>query len=299
MKKIIYIFLLLTFNLGFSQEIFSNVQVNAQQLGGSNQQVYKTLEKSIRDFVNNTSWTGKKLQNFEKIKANFAIVIGERNGNTFKGNLVVQFVRPVYGTSYESPMLNLNDTKFAFEYAENENLVFNERQFSGKNLTDIISYYIYLILGYDADSFQTNSGTQWFSKAQTIASNAQNRGYEGWAQVEGPKSRMTLVNELLNSNMNQFRASMYAYHRVGLDGLYNQDPTPAKKAIFEALMRLKMYENSFQQSYAFNLFVDSKSDEIYNIFKSSNNGGVNLNDLKQLMIIFAPKYTDTKWNNWK
>ena len=253
----------------------------------------------MRDFINNTSWTGKKLQNFEKIKANFAMVISERNGNIFKGNLIVQFVRPVYGSTYESPMLNLNDTKFSFEYAENENLIFNERQFSGKNLTDVISYYIYLILGYDADSFQTNAGTQWFTKSQTIAQNAQNRGYEGWAQVEGPKARLTLINELLKTNMNQLRASYYAYHRVGLDNLYNQDPTLGKKAIFDALMRLKMYENSFQQNYPFNLFIDAKSDEIYNIFNSSNNGGVNMNELKQLMILFAPKFNDTKWNKWK
>lgn len=299
MKKFIIIFFLSIFHLGFSQEILSTVQVSAQQLGGSNQQVYKTLEKSVRDFINNTSWTGKKLQNFEKIKANFAMVISERNGNIFKGNLIVQFVRPVYGSTYESPMLNLNDTKFSFEYAENENLIFNERQFSGKNLTDVISYYIYLILGYDADSFQTNAGTQWFAKSQTIAQNAQNRGYEGWAQVEGPKARLTLVNELLNTNMNQLRASYYAYHRVGLDNLYNQDPTLGKKAIFDALMRLKMYENSFQQNYPFNLFIDAKSDEIYNIFNSSNNGGVNMNELKQLMILFAPKFNDTKWNKWK
>ena len=299
MKKFIIIYFLSIFHLGFSQEILSTVQVSAQQLGGSNQQVYKTLEKSVRDFINNTSWTGKKLQNFEKIKANFAMVISERNGNIFKGNLIVQFVRPVYGSTYESPMLNLNDTKFSFEYAENENLIFNERQFSGKNLTDVISYYIYLILGYDADSFQTNAGTQWFTKSQTIAQNAQNRGYEGWAQVEGPKARLTLVNELLNTNMNQLRASYYAYHRVGLDNLYNQDPTLGKKAIFDALMRLKMYENSFQQNYPFNLFIDAKSDEIYNIFNSSNNGGVNMNELKQLMILFAPKFNDTKWNKWK
>jgi hypothetical protein len=101
----------------------------------------------------------------------------------------VQAVRPVYNTTYESPLLNLQDQRFAFEYIENENLIFNERQFSGKNLTDVISFYIYLILGYDADSFQSMGGTQWFSKAQQIAQNSQNRNYEGWNTINEPRSR--------------------------------------------------------------------------------------------------------------
>ena len=257
------------------------------------------MEKSLRDFVNNTSWTGKKLQNFEKIKSNFAIVLSERDGNKYKGSIVIQAVRPVFSSSYESPLLNLQDTKFAFDYVENENLIFNERQFSGKNLIDVISFYVYLILGYDADSFQSSGGTQWFTKAQQIAQNSQNRGYDGWGQINDPRSRSILIGEILNPNMAQLRQTMYTYHRAGLDGMFNQDQTQSKKIIFDALMQLKTYENSFQQNYFFNTFITTKSDEIFNIFNSGNNGGIVLNDLKQLMIIFAPKFTDTKWNKWK
>ncbi len=148
MKKFYTIFLLfLTFQLSFSQELLANVQVNAQQIAGSNTQVYKTLEKNLRDFINNTSWTGKKLQNFEKIKCNFSIIINERAGSSnFKGSIVIQAVRSVFNTTYETPLLNLNDTNFSFDYTENENLVFNERQFSGKNLIDVVSFYVYTIL---------------------------------------------------------------------------------------------------------------------------------------------------------
>ena len=171
MKKIFTIFVLvITVQLGYAQELLATVQVNAQQLGGSNTQVYKTLEKNLRDFINNTSWTGKKLQNFEKIKCNFSIVINERSGsNNFKGSLVVQAVRPVFNTTYESPLININDTNFSFDYTENENLVFNERQFSGKNLIDVVSFYIYTILGYDGDSFKVRGGQPWFEKAQKIS----------------------------------------------------------------------------------------------------------------------------------
>ena len=127
MKKLFTIFLLIfTLQSSFAQELLATVQVNAQQLGGSNTQVFKTLEKNLRDFVNNTSWTGKKLQNFEKIKCNFAIVISERTGNNFKGAIVVQAVRPVFNSTYDTPLMNLNDTNFSFDYTENENLVFNE-----------------------------------------------------------------------------------------------------------------------------------------------------------------------------
>jgi hypothetical protein len=300
MKKIISLFLLLfIYNLSFSQELLATVQINSQQLGGSNQQAYKALEKSLRDFINNTSWTGNKLQNFEKIKCNFAVVIAERDGNRFKGSIVIQAVRPVFSTSYESPLINLQDQRFAFEYIENENLVFNERQFSGKNLIDVISFYVYVILGYDADSFQSMGGTPWFAKAQQIAQNSQNRNYEGWNVINEPRSRTILINEIINPNWNQLRSTMYTYHRAGLDNLFNQDQTAAKKVIFDALMQLKRYENSFQQSYYFNLFLDNKSDEIFNIFNSGNNGGLVMNDLKQLMMIFTPKYSENKWSKWK
>lgn len=298
-KNISFLLLLLFFNVSFSQELLSTVQVNAQQIQGSNQQAFKALEKSLRDFVNNTSWTGKKLQNFEKIKSNFAIVLIEKDGNKYKGNIVIQAVRPVFSSSYESPLINLQDQKFAFEYIENENLIFNERQFSGKNLIDVISFYVYLILGYDADSFQASGGTQWFTKAQQIAQNSQNRGYDGWGQINDPRSRSILIGEILNPNMTQLRQTIYTYHRAGLDGMFNQDQTQSKKIIFDALMQLKTYENSFQQNYFFNTFITTKSDEIFNIFNSGNNGGIVLNDLKQLMTIFAPKFTDTKWNKWK
>jgi len=300
MKKILYTFLLILFaHFSFAQELLANVTVNAQQMAGSNQQVYKTLEKNLRDFINNTSWTGKKLQNFEKVKSNFAIIISGKEGNKYSGSIVVQAVRPVFNSTYESPLVNLNDTKFTFEYLENENLIFNERQFSGKNLIDVISFYVYLVLGYDADSFQSMGGQQWFLKAQQISQNSMNRGYDGWSVVEGPRSRGSLIDGIINPNLTKLRAASYSYHRAGLDNLFNQDQNAPKKIIADALMSLKTYENTFQQNYAINLFLDSKVQEIFNIFDSNNNGSVNMNDLKQLMILLSPKNTESKWNKWK
>ncbi|AFR35467.1 type IX secretion system protein PorD [Riemerella anatipestifer] len=301
MKKIIAFFGILFGALAFGQELQANVQINFAQVGGSNTQVFKTLEKNLREFINNTSWTGKKLQNFEKIKCNFAIIISERTGNnSFRGSLVVQSTRPVFNTQYESPLLNINDTNFSFEYAENENLIFNERQFSGKNLIDVVSFYVYLILGYDADSFQNKGGEPWFEKSQKIAQNSQNQNYKGWSQMEGQRTRGALIDNILKSDFSAFRQVFYQYHRQGLDNMYNLNANSnSKKAVADALLNLRTYENGFQMNYPFNIFIDTKKDEIYNIFNSGNNASVNMTELKSLMSVFAPKDIDGKWDKWK
>ncbi|SFI39129.1 type IX secretion system protein PorD [Halpernia frigidisoli] len=301
MKKFLIFFLLIFLSNSFSaQELLANVQVNYSQIGGSNTQVFKTLEKSLRDFINNTSWTGKKLQNFEKIKCNFSIIVSERPANnSFKGSIVVQAVRPTFDSTYESPLLNLNDTNFSFTYTENENLIFNERQFSGKNLIDVISYYAYMVLGYDGDSFKLKGGEDYFQKAQKISQNSQNQSFAGWSIVEGPKTRAGLIEGLLNENSNVLRNTYYVYHRSGMDNLSKQDQSAAKQNIANSLMQLKTYENNFQLNYPFNLFIDSKKDEIFNIFNTTNNGSVNMNELKTLMSTFDPKDIESKWNVWK
>ena len=300
MKKLFTIFLLIfTLQSSFAQELLATVQVNAQQLGGSNTQVFKTLEKNLRDFVNNTSWTGKKLQNFEKIKCNFAIVISERTGNNFKGAIVVQAVRPVFNSTYDTPLRNLNDTNFSFDYTENENLVFNERQFSGKNLIDVISFYVYTILGYDGDSYKVRGGQEWFEKAQKISNNSQNQSFPGWSVIEGPKTRASLVDNMLKPDQNTLRNLFYTYHRAGLDNLAKQDQSAGKKIIADAIMQLKAYENNFQMNYPVNVFIDSKKQEIFDIFNNGNNANVNMADLKALFVTIAPREIDSKWNKWK
>lgn len=299
MKKLLYLFSLLIFcNFSFAQELNAQVQVNYQNIGGSNLQLYRTLEKSLKDFINNTSWTGKKPQNFEKIKCSFAIVLTEKSGNNFKGTLVVQSVRPVYGSQYESPILNINDTNFSFEYIENQNMIFNERQFSGKNLIDVLSFYVYLILGYDADTFQMKGGTPWFDKAMKITQNSQNQNYAGWSQIESPRNRGVLISSILSEQNSTLRNFYYNYHRTSLDNLAKADQISTKQIIAGELMKLKFYDNNFQMNYPFNIFIESKKDEIFNIFNSNNNGSVNMSELKQLMNTFSPKDSDSKWNKW-
>lgn len=301
MKKLFAIFSLVMIQSWlFSQEINANVKIDHNAIGGSNTQVFKTLERNLRDFINNTSWTGKRLKNFEKIKSNFAIVITERpSNNHFKGSIIIQASRPVFDSQYETPLININDAKFSFEYSENENLIFNERQFSGKNLTDVISFYVFLILGYDADSFVQQGGKNHFEKAQKIAQNAQNQNFDGWESIGNPKSRGILINELLKEYNTPLRNIYYAYHRMGLDNLSKQNQILAKQAIAEEIVKLKIYENNFQFNYPFNIFIDTKKNEIFSIFDANNNGGINVTELKSIMSTFAPKDISSKWNKWK
>ena len=300
MKKIFVFFILVfQFYVGYAQEILAGVSINHQQVQGSNNQIYSVLEKSLRDFINNTSWTGRKLQNFEKIKSNFAIVINSREGNNFKASLVVQATRPVYKSTYNSPLININDKNFSFEYTENENIIFNERQFSGKNLTDVIAFYVYLILGYDADSFKPNGGSEWFDRALKISQNAQNQRYNGWSIIEGPRTRSQLIDNLIKSENAVLRNVFYTYHRVGLDNLAREEgQNNSKKVIFEALMKLRTYENNFSMNYPFAVFMQTKSNEIYEIFNMGNNTNFNINDLRNLMLIFEPNNSQ-KWSKWK
>lgn len=209
----------------------------------------------------------QKLQNFEKIKCSFAIVLTEKTGNNFKGTLVVQSVRPVYQSQYDSPILNINDTNFSFEYVENQNMIFNERQFSGKNLIDVVSFYVYLILGYDADTFQMKSGTPWFDKAMKITQNSQNQNYAGWSQMDGPRTRGSLIAAILAEQNSTLRNFYYNYHRIGLDNLAKADQIATKQLIANEILKLKFYETIFQMNYPFNIFIDSKKTK-FSIFST-------------------------------
>lgn len=298
--KILGLFILMIFSSVKSQEIYAQVQVSAPNLAGSNTSVFRSLEKGLTQFINTTSWTGKKLDNFEKIRCNFSFVITERpTANTFRGNLVVQSVRPVFGTQYNTPLLNLNDKDISFEYLENENFVFNERQFSGKNLVDVVSFYIYLILGYDGDSFQIKGGQDAFERANKIAQNAINRGFRGWMTTEGPRTRTGLIDAILQEQNSTLREVNYSYHIAGLDTMNAHSMMDGKRQIATQLLRLKEYESGFAMNYPLSLFVDAKKEEIFQLFKEGNKAGVNMAELRSFMSSLAPRDVEIKWSQWK
>lgn len=281
-----------------AQSFIADVKIDYSQVQGSNPQIYQTLERSLKDFINNTKWTSNRLKPHERIEANFNIVVMQRTGNEFKATLLVQSRRPVFKSTYYTPMLNLNDPNFTFEYTENEQLVFNDRKFSNKNLTDVITFYVYMILGYDADSFVKNGGTEYYKTAQKIAQMSQGSKFSGWSELDGLQSRATLVNNFLKADANNLRNAIYMYHRNGLDTMADSDQR-AKNNIGNALIQLDFYaQGNFQQFYPIDLFMTGKKDEISKIFNAGPTSTVNLSQIKEILNTLSPKNSDA-WNNLK
>ncbi|MDO5510396.1 MAG: DUF4835 family protein [Weeksellaceae bacterium] len=298
MKKLIYIFLFIVGqNLTYSQEIIANVQVDFTNVRGSSNVAYEALQSSLNDFINTTRWTEKTYKMHERIEANITLIIQERiSNNQFRAHLLIQSRRPIFNTNYHSPILNINDTSFTFDYTEYEQLIFNQRRFSNKNLTDAIGFYIYLILGYDADTFERNGGTEYFRIAQNIANNAQNAPFDGWSSVSGPRTRTGLINDLLNPKNSTLRTAYYNYHRMGLD-MMTQNELQAKNSIANTILTLENYQrtNNYAQNYPLDIFMQTKKNEIGNIFSGGVRTTAQLTKMKDMLNTIASVHS-AEWN---
>lgn len=297
-----YLFLVLSFTFSFAsaQEFLAEVNVDYSQIQGSNTTTYTALEKSLKDFINTTKWTDKTYKIQEKIEANFTIIIREKlSSNTYKANLLVQSRRPVFGSTYYTPILNLNDTDFTFEYTDFEQLVFNPRKFSDKNLTDVIGFYIYMVLGYDADTFARQGGDAYFGIAQQISGLANSSRFSGWSTMAGPRSRSGLVNDLLEPKNKNLRSLYYSYHRLGLD-LMAKNELNAKNAIGNALLSLESFQrsNNYAQNYPLDLFFQAKKNEIAQIFSGGAQPSIQMSKLKDLLNTISPS-NSTQWKTIK
>lgn len=294
MNKIIVFFFLLTFGFLQSQELNCTVIVNAQQLPNSNLSVFKTLETSLNEFVNKTDWTGQVYKQNEKINCSMYITISSNNSDQFIATIQVQSSRPIYNSSYVSPVLNFNDKDFSFKYTEFENLLYNPTLFES-NLVSVISFYSYIILGMDADTFVPLSGSSYFNIAQNIANTAQQGGYKGWSQTDGNQNRYFLINDLLSPTFSQIRQTMYAYH-AGLDTM-PQDLKKAKEQIKESLLSLGKLNLSRPNAFLTRVFFDAKSDEIVSIFSGGPNISVSdlIDNLNKVSPLNSEKWASIKY----
>lgn len=299
MSKLKVLLLVLLSSIAVSaQEFRATVTVDYSQVQGSNNQAYKTLERSLSDFINTTKWTDERLKVHEKIEANFLIIITSRDGNHYKSRLQIQSRRPVFNSTYHTPILNFVDTKFDFDYTESEDVVFNPRKFSDKNLSDVIAFYVYYILGMDADTFKLEGGTPYFKISEQIASNAVGARFGGWSEMEGNKSRSSLINDVLKSNNKALRNVYYQYHRVGLD-MMEDNETRAKNAIANALETLNFYSRgNYALFYPLDIFFMAKKDEIGKIFGGGMMSSANINQIKEILNSLSPTNSSI-WNNLK
>ena len=293
MRNILSLFLVLIFSFSQAQELNCTVTVNAQKLTNANQSVFKTLETALNEFVNRTQWTSQTFKQNEKINCSMYITISSNNSDQFVATIQVQSSRPIHNSSFASPILNFNDKDFSFKYAEFESLNYNPTAFES-NLVSVISFYSYVILGMDADSFVAESGNTYFETAQNISNVAQQSGYKGWTQADGNQSRYFLINDLLSPTFREVRQTMYDYHN-GLD-LMNQDLKASKEKIKKSLLNLSKLNATRPNAFLTRVFFDAKSDEIVSIF--SGGPTISITDLVDNLNRISP-LNSSKWSSIK
>lgn len=281
--------LLIVGSTSWAQELNASVTVDAEQTGQQNNQVFRTLAQQITEFVNNRSWTNDTYLNQERINANFTLIITSYEGTSFSGSLQVQASRPVFNSTYTSPLYNYNDRQVAFDYKEFEPLVFNVNQYDS-NLVFLIAYHVYTILGLDASTFELNGGDKYFEIAKQITNTASSGTYAGWKATDGTQSRYRFNDALVSQVYSEFHTAMYQYHREGLD-IMAEDQKGAKDAIITSLKTLKSINDRRPNSYILRTFFDAKVDEIKNIF--SGGPAVDLAELKENLNRMAPTRRST------
>lgn len=289
MTKMLTFFLLITCAFTQAQELNCTVTVNTDKLSNANQQVFKTLQTSLNEFVNQTNWTSQVFKQNEKINCSMYIIISSNNSDQFVATVQVQSSRVIYNSTYASPVLNFNDKDFSFRYTEFENLIFNPAEFES-NLVSVVSFYAYIILGMDADTFMPMAGDSYFDTAQNIANVAQQSGNKGWSQSDGNQSRYYLINDLVSPTYSEMRQSVFLYHS-GLDMMPN-DLKAAKEKVKLSLLNLGKLNAVKPNAFLTRVFFDAKSDEIASIF--SGGPSISITDLVDVLNKTSP-LNSSKW----
>lgn len=269
MKKIFSAFLLLFFCSVNAQQLNCTVQINTDKVATTNNQIFKNLQVAISDFVNKTDFTGEALKQHEKISCSMVIIINSFENNNFSASIQVQSNRPVFNSTYSTPVFNFNDNDFSFRYTEFENLIFNPATFES-NLVSMLSFYSYIILGLDADTYKLNGGRDWLDLALQIQTAAQQGGYRGWSQSDGNQNRFFLINDILSGTFQPYRDALYAYHRNGLDTM-TEDIKIAKENIIGAVEILSSIYSSRPNAFLTRVFFDAKADEIVSVLSGGPN----------------------------
>nr|WP_299035868.1 DUF4835 family protein [uncultured Tenacibaculum sp.] len=296
MRKFFFIvFLLLVAFSSYSQELNANVIINSDKVQSSNKQVYQTLQKALTEFINDKQWTNRNFKQQERINCAFNIIINEQNGSNFSGTLQVQSTRPVYNSTYATPVLNINDTNFNFRYNEFDPLIYNPTVYES-NLISIIAFYAYTIIGVDADSFALKGGETYLKQAENIMLLAQSNGESGWQNQVGKQNRFALIDNLLSSKFSALRSIYYNYHRNGFDN-FADNKNSAKEAIEKSVLDLDKLHNITIGNYMIRVFLDAKGDEIVNVFSD----GIPSKNQSQMLTVLnriAPTYKN-RWKNIK
>ena len=263
-------FLLTLFCVSFfvglhSQELNCVISINTQKLSGTDKKVFETLQNAIYEFVNNRKWTNYNFKQEERIECTMLITINDRlSADDFQGTMNVVVRRPVLNAAYNTVLLNSIDKNVQFKYVEYQPLDYSDGTFSS-NLTSMLAFYSYTILGFYFDSFAPSGGSPYFEKAQEVVNSAQNSSDPGWKAFESEKNRYWIINNYLNSANSEIRDFAYRYHRLGLDQMYEK-VDQGRSAVTDALEQLQKLFNAKPNLYAIQLIFDAKRDEFVNIY---------------------------------
>lgn len=277
MRNKLFLLVLMASGLRFTaaaQELQARISINASQVNSqTDKKIFSTLQNSLNTFLNNRKWTNETFQTNEKIVCHFLIVIrAALPGNVYQASITVQAARPVFNTSYESPLINFQDESFNFKYVEYQPVEFNENRVSGSdplvsNLTATLAYYVYVILGLDFDSFALRGGDPYFQKAQAIVNNApENRDIAGWKAFDGLRNRYWLMENLTNNRYTLIHDAMYSYYRLGMDAMYENEKE-GRNAILNTLNIINTLNTDISNTMIIPFFFQGKSNELTRVFK--------------------------------
>lgn len=299
-KLLLAISFILILSTVHSQEIQSRITVVTSKISTqTDKKVFQTLQTALTNFVNNRKWTGDAFQQNEKINCNFLINLEKDDGDhIYEASLTVQAARPVYNSTYESPIINFQDDKFSFRYIEFQPIEFNENRIQGSdavaaNLPAVLAYYVYIILGMDYDSYSLRGGDPYFQKAWNIVNNAPESGaIKGWKQFDGSRNRYFLAENLTNSRFALVHDAIYAYYRNGLDAFYD-DENAGRSGILNCLNFLNTMNTETPNSMVLQFFFQGKSSEMIKIFSKADT------DLKKRASDILTKLDVTNANAYK
>ncbi len=278
MRKLFFLvasFLML--NVVKSQELRARINVLSNRVGGNvDKKTFQTLQTALNNFINNRKWGSDNFSTEEKIDCSFLLNLETTNdANVYKASLTIQSARPVFNSSYLSPIINFQDNDIIFKYAEFQQLDFNDNRVAGtdalaSNLTAVIAYYINIILGLDYDSFSQRGGNIYFLKAQNIVNNAPDgRNISGWKAFDGTRNRYWLTENLLNSRYSLIHDAYFTFYRMGMDRLY-EDEIGARNQILNVLSLLNNFNTDNPNTMILSFFLQGKTQELIKIFSKSS-----------------------------
>lgn len=251
-----------------AQELLAKVTINHSQIQGTDASVFDNLQETLEQFINDRQWTNLQFQKNERIVCNFNITVTkyDQSANLFTCNALIQANRPVYNSAYTTTLYNNNDRDFNFEFAQFDQLDFNE-EIIDNQLTALIAYYAYLIIGMDLDSFSPMGGEDVLQRCMNLANNAQNLNFTGWRSFDDDRNRFAIINDYLDGAMQPFRQLQYDYYRNGLDEMANNADRGRTNITTALEENLKKCNENRPMSSLPQIWTDYKKDELANIYK--------------------------------